>query len=75
MYDYLTSQSINEDSFFSLVPRVTYKVDNIIDIFNLDNRLLPTLYKNDDVDYAVTAEQAVLSNKINPYMIIAAYNI
>lgn len=73
VFDYLTSKQISQESFFKQVPRLTYKVDNIVEVYNLDNRLLPTLYRSSDVNYAVTKEQSILCNRINPFMTIAAY--
>lgn len=73
VYDYLLSKNVESVTYFDNTINVTYEVRDIGEIFDLDFKLLPLLYKIDEPEYAVSKEQAYICAKINPNMTIAAY--
>lgn len=72
IYDYLVSKSIVKDDYFDNIIKITYSVPDIGDVFELDHKLLPMIYKEKDC-YAVTKEQSYRCANRNSNMTIGAY--
>lgn len=73
VYDYLFSKTTESATYFDNVVDVKYDIEDIGEVFDLDYKLLPLLYKPEEPEYAVTKKQAYLCSEVNPNMTIAAY--